>query len=50
MVKFPLMALSVAGISNVKKDYASYEAILKAAVSSKKEVKAIVESAYVIKE
>lgn len=50
MTKFPLLALSLAGVSNVKKDFADYFDCMSAAVTVKKEVKKIIESSYMIKE
>lgn len=50
MREFPLLGLSLAGVSNRKKDFASYEDCLNRAIPVKKEVKAVVESSYVIRE
>jgi diguanylate cyclase (GGDEF)-like protein len=50
MAKFPLIAISLAGVSNAKKDFADYFDCMSSAVSAKKEVKKIIESCYVIKE
>lgn len=50
MREFPLLGLSLAGVSNKKNDFASYEDCLKRAVPVKKEVKAVVESSYVIRD
>jgi len=49
-IKFPLIALSLAGVSNVKRDFGSYDSVLKVAAKIKKKVKAIVESSYLIEE
>lgn len=50
MVKFPLLAISLAGISNVKRDFADYFDCMSAAVEIKKEVKKTIQSSYLIKE
>lgn len=50
MAKFPLLAISLAGVSNAKKDFADYFDCMSSAVNAKKEVKKIIESCYVIKE
>jgi len=50
MAKFPLIAISLAGVSNAKKDFADYFDCMSTAVTAKKEVKKIIESCYVIKE
>lgn len=50
MKKFPLLSISLAGVSNVKKDFADYFACMSAAVNAKKEAKDIIESCVIIKE
>lgn len=50
MTEFPLLALSLAGVSSAKKDFADYFDCMSSAVSVKKEVKAVIESSYLIKE
>lgn len=50
LVKFSLMAISLAGVSNVKHDFADYFDLLARAVEVKKKVKAVTESCYSIKE
>ncbi len=48
--RFPLLGLSLAGVSNAKRDFASYEDVLDRAVPVKKSVKSVVESSYEIQE
>lgn len=50
VTQFPLIAISLAGVSNVKKDFADYFDCMGAAVTVKKEVKKIIQSAYIIQE
>ncbi len=50
MAQFPLLAISLAGVSTAKKDFADYFDCMSAAVSVKKEVKKIIQSSYMIKE
>jgi GGDEF domain-containing protein len=50
MVQFPLVGLSLAGVSNAKRDFADYFDCLTRAVSVKKEVKKTIESSYLIEE
>lgn len=50
LAKFPLLAISLAGVSNAKKDFADYFDCMSAAVSVKKEVKKDIHSSYLIKE
>lgn len=50
MIKFPLLAISVAGVSSAKRDFADYFDCMSAAVEVKKEVKNVVESSYAIRE
>ena len=50
LVKYPLMAISLAGVSNVKHDFTDYFDLLSRAVDVKKKVKAVVESCYLIQE
>jgi diguanylate cyclase (GGDEF)-like protein len=50
LVKFPLLAISLAGVSNAKKDFADYFDCLSRAVLVKKEVKKSVQSSYMIEE
>ena len=50
MAEFPLLALSLAGVSNAQKDFADYFDCMSAAVSVKKEVKKVIQSSYMIKE
>ena len=49
-VKFPLMAISLAGITNVRRDFADYFDLLSRAVSVKKRVKSDPKSCYEIEE
>jgi diguanylate cyclase (GGDEF)-like protein len=48
--KFPLMAISLAGVSTIKKDFADYFECMASAAGVKKEVKKVVKSSYLIKE
>lgn len=50
MVKFPLLAISLAGVSTAKKDFADYFDCMSAAAEVKKEVKKTVQSIYLIQE
>jgi diguanylate cyclase (GGDEF)-like protein len=50
LAKFPLMAISLAGVSNAKRDFADYFECMATAVGVKKEVKKTVTSSYLIKE
>ncbi len=50
MVKFPLLAISLAGVSNLKKDFADYFDCMGAAARVKKEVKKVIASSYLIQE
>ncbi len=50
LVKFPLLAISFAGISNVHRDFTDYFDLLARAVNVKEQVKAIVESCWRIVE
>ncbi|MDP3919941.1 MAG: HAMP domain-containing protein [Candidatus Omnitrophota bacterium] len=50
MAEFPLLALSLAGVTNTKKDFADYFDCMSAAVKVKKEVKKAIESSYMIVE
>ncbi len=50
LYQFPLLSISLAGISNVKRDFADYFDCMNAIVEVKKEVKKIVTSAYQIRE
>ena len=50
LVNFPLMAISLAGVSNVKRDFSDYFDLLARAVEVKKNVKALTESCYEIQE
>ncbi|MBN1688682.1 MAG: sensor domain-containing diguanylate cyclase [Candidatus Omnitrophica bacterium] len=50
MFKFPLIAISLAGVSNAKKDFADYTACMAAAIEVKKETKQVMESSYLIQE
>jgi diguanylate cyclase (GGDEF)-like protein len=50
LTQFPLIAISLAGVSNSKKDFADYFDCMSAAVSVKKDVKKIIQSSYLIKE
>ncbi len=49
-VQFPLLAISLAGITNAKKDFADYFDCLSRAIPVKKEVKKTVQSSYIIQE
>lgn len=50
LVKYPLMAISLAGVSNAKHDFTDYFDLLSRAVDVKKRVKAIAESCFLIQE
>ncbi|MFA6600281.1 MAG: GGDEF domain-containing protein [Candidatus Omnitrophota bacterium] len=50
LAKFPLMAISLAGVSTAKKDFADYFECMSAAAVIKKEVKKTVKSSYLIRE
>lgn len=50
LAKFPLIAISLAGVSNAHKDFADYFDCMNRAVQVKKEVKKIVSSSYLIAE
>jgi diguanylate cyclase (GGDEF)-like protein len=50
MVEFPLLAISLAGVSSVKRDFADYFDCMSMAVTVKKEVKKDIRSSYIIKE
>lgn len=50
LVKFPLMAISLAGVSNVRRDFTDYFDLLSRAVDVKKKVKADLKSCYLIQE
>ncbi len=50
LVKFPLMAISLAGISNTKKDFSDYFELLARAVDVKKKCKADIKSCFLIQE
>ena len=50
LTRFPLLAISLAGISNVKKDFADYFDCMSQAAPVKKEAKKTVKSSYLIKE
>lgn len=50
MVAFPLLSISLAGISNVKRDFADYADCMARVAPVKKDVKRIVESNYKIEE
>jgi len=50
VVKFPLLAISLAGVSNTKKDFADYFDCLNRAVAVKGKVKQEVKSCYLIEE
>ncbi len=50
IVPFPLLAISLAGISNVKTDFADYSDCMARVAPIKKEVKKVIESSYIIKE
>ncbi len=49
-VKFPLLAISLAGITNAKRDFADYFDCLSRSIPVKKEVKKAVQSSYIIQE
>ncbi|HXV28317.1 MAG TPA: diguanylate cyclase, partial [bacterium] len=49
-VPFPLLAISLAGITNTQKDFADYFDCLSRAIPVKKEVKKTIQSCYVIQE
>lgn len=50
LVKFPLMAVSLAGVANTKRDFTDYFDLLARAVEVKKQVKSIPQSCYLIQE
>jgi diguanylate cyclase (GGDEF)-like protein len=50
MVKFPLLAISLAGVSSAKKDFADYFDCMNSAVEVKKEVKKNPVSSFIIRE
>ncbi len=50
MRKFPLLSVSIAGVSNSKRDFADYAACMNLAVEVKKEVKKVDTSNYLIQE
>lgn len=50
LVKFPLMAISLAGVTNAKRDFTDYFDLLTRAVDVKKRVKSIIESCYLVQE
>ena len=50
LVKFPLMAISLAGVTNAKRDFTDYFDLLARAVEVKKKAKSVVESCYFIQE
>ena len=50
LVKFSLLAISLAGVSNAKRDFADYFECMSSAVEAKKEAKKVVTSSYVIRE
>ena len=50
MVRFPLLAISLAGVSNTKKDFADYFDCMSAAAIVKKDVKKTIQSSYLIQE
>lgn len=50
LVKFPLMALSLAGVTNARRDFTDYFDLLSRAVEVKKQVKAVPESCYLVVE
>ena len=50
MVSFPLLAISLAGLSNAKRDFADYFAVMNEVTEVKKEVKKTVQSSFLIQE
>ena len=50
LVKFPLMAISLAGVSNVRHDFTDYFDLLSRAVDVKRKVKSDIKSCYLIQE
>lgn len=50
LTKFPLLAISLAGVSNSKKDFADYFDCMSAVAPVKREVKKTAKSSYLIKE
>lgn len=50
LTKFPLLAISLAGVSNAKKDFADYFDCMSAVAPVKREVKRTAQSSYLIKE
>lgn len=50
MTEFPLIAVSLAGVTNSRKDFADYFDCMSQAVAVKKEVKKIIESSFIIQD
>lgn len=50
LVRFPLMALSFAGVTNTQRDFSDYFDVLARTVEVKKQVKAVPQSCYLIEE
>ncbi len=50
MTKFPFLAISLAGVSSLKKDYADYFDCMSQAAAVKTEVKKVIQSSFLIKE
>lgn len=50
LVKFPLMAISLAGVTNTRRDFTDYFDLLSRVVEVKKQVKAVPQSCYLIVE
>jgi hypothetical protein len=50
MVPFPLIAISLAGVTNAKTDFADYNDCMNRVAPVKKEVKKVIESSYIIRE
>lgn len=50
LVKFPLIAISVAGVSTAKSDFADISDLMKKAIEAKKQAKKVVENSYIILE
>ena len=50
MVRFPLMAISLAGVTNTRRDFTDYFDLLARAVDVKKQVKSVPQSCYLIQE
>ena len=50
LVPFPLMAISLAGVTNLRRDFTDYFDLLARAVEVKKQVKSVTQSCYLVQE